>query len=187
MDSIGRCRVARFSWVVLSFVALAFGGTASEAQQQRDAERAYFGAVARYFQMPEGEVAILASWELPAEEIPVLLFVARRAGVSAEALVALREAGSTWTDLSDRYQIGARALHVPIRDPSAAGRLDELYATFGETPVDRWEEINLSSEHIVALVNVRVLSQSLGLTPDEVMRLTAREGSFVDLYVELVR
>ena len=137
--------------------------------------------------MPESEVAILANWDLDAEEIPVVLFVARRAGVSAEALVALRESGYSWTDLSDRYGIGARALHVPVRDTSVTGRLGPLYASFRDTPVERWGDIRLSSEDIVALVNVRVLSQSLGLSPDEVMRRTGSTGSFVDLYVQLIR
>jgi hypothetical protein len=160
---------------------------ASEAHQQDSSERAYYRAVARYFQMPEGEIAILGNWNLPADEVPVLVFVARRAGVSAEALVALRESGRSWTELSARYQIGARALHVPLHDASSAGRLSVLYDQFRDTPVDRWGEIRLSSEDIVALVNVRVLSQSLGLTSDEVMRRTATATSFVELYAQLIR
>jgi len=160
---------------------------ATEAQQQNSAEQAYFRAVARYFQIPEGELVILRNWEVPADEIPVLLFVARRAGVSSEALVALRESGRSWTELSDRYRIGARALHVPIHDASATGRLAPLYVTFQETPVERWDGIALSSEDIVALVNVRVLAQSLGLPPDEIMRRTATATSFVEIYAQLIR
>jgi hypothetical protein len=170
---------------LLAAMVLAAGD--SEAQQRTPAETAYFRAVARYFQLPEGEVAILGSWDLPPDEVPVLLFVARRAGVSAEALAALRESGRTWTELSDRYQIGARALHVAIHDSASAGRLGPLYQSFRDTPVDRWADIRLSSEDVVALVNVRVLSQSLGLPPDEIMRRTSTSGSFVELYAQLIR
>jgi hypothetical protein len=166
---------------------MALATTASDARGQSSAERAYFRAVARYFQMPEGEIAILGSWDLPAEEVPVLVFVARRAGVSAEALVALRESGRGWPELSARYQIGARALHVPLHDPASAGRLSALYDQFRDTPVDRWGAISLTSEDIVALVNVRVLSQSLGLTSDDVMRRTSTTTSFVELYSQLIR
>jgi len=179
--------VIRLSRAVFLLAILSIAAAAPEAQGQSGAERAYYRAVARYFQLPESEVVILANWDLPADEIPVLLFVARRAGVSAEALVALRESGRSWTELSDRYQIGARALHVPLHDPGAAGRLSTLYQTFSSTPVDRWGDIRLSSEDIVALVNVRVLSQSLGLSPDEIMRRTASSGSFVELYSQLIR
>lgn len=177
----------RFSPAVFLLATAALAAAAPEAQGQSGAELAYYRAVARYFQLPESEVAILANWDLPADEIPVLLFVARRAGVSTEALGALRGSGRSWTELSQRYQIGARALHVPLHDPSAAGRLSGLYQTFGSTPVDRWGDIALSSEDIVALVNVRVLSQSLGLSPDDIMRRTADSGSFVELYSKLIR
>jgi hypothetical protein len=166
---------------------MSFTAATTDAQEQSGTERAYFRAVARYFQMPEGEIAILRNWGLPADEVPVLVFVARRAGVSTEALVALRESGRDWTELSVRYQIGARALHVPIHDPTSAGRLSALYDTFRDTPVERWGDIRLSSEDIVALVNVRVLSQSLGLAPDDVMRRTATTTSFVELYSQLIR
>lgn len=177
----------RFSRALLLLAMLAFAAAAAEAQQHDSVELAYFRAVARYFQLPESEIAILGDWDLPPDEIPVLLFVARRAGVSPEALVALRESGQSWTDLSERYQIGARALHVPIQDPTATGRLASLYASFRDTPVDDWGDIRLSSDDIVALVNVRVLSQSLGLSPDEIMRRTTGASSFVQVYAQLLR
>lgn len=176
----------RLARAVLLLAMAFFAAAASEAQQQSGTERAYFRAVARYFQVSEGEIAILSNWDLPPDEIPVLLFVARRAGVSAEAVVALRESGRGWTELAARYQIGAPALHVPLHDPASAGRLGSLYETFRETPVEGWGGISLSSEDIVALVNVRVLSQSLGLSPDEIMRRTASTTSFVELYSQLI-
>ena len=177
----------RLPSAVLLLATMSFAAVASEAQDHSDAERAYFRGVARYFQVSEGEITILSNWELPPDEIPVLLFVARRAGVSAEALVALRASGRGWTELSARYQIGAPALHVSLNDPASAGRLAALYDTFRDTPVERWGGIPLSSEEIVALVNVRVLSQSLGLPPDDIMRRTADTTSFVELYSQLIR
>jgi hypothetical protein len=112
--------MSRGAVVLAALVCVASG---VEARQAGGAEAAYLRAVARYFQLPEGEVSILAHWDLPADEIPVVLFVAQRAGVSAEALVALRESGRSWNQLAATYNIGANALHVPIRDPSMAGVL----------------------------------------------------------------
>ena len=179
--------MTRYACAMFLLAMTAFAAADSEAQQPSAVEQAYFRAVARYFQIPESELVVLRNWEVPADEIPVLLFMARRAGVSADALVALRQSGRSWTDLSDRYQIGARALHVPIHDPASAGRLGPLYATFRDTPVAQWGSIRLDSDDIVALVNVRVLSQSLGIPPDEIMRRTANTASFVELYAQLIR
>lgn len=157
------------------------------ARQDSGAERAYLRAVARYFQMPESEVSILGHWDLPTEEIPVAVFLARRAGVSAEALVALRESGRTWTSLASTYNIGANALHVPLRDPASAGSLGGAYERFRDTPVAEWGAIRLSESDIVTLVNVRVLSDALGVAPDEIARRTGAGVSFVELYAQLLR
>ena len=178
--------MVRLSRAAVVLATVAFAATASEAQEQ-GTERAYRSAVARFFEIPEAEIAILGNWELPPDEVPVVLFMARRAGVSAEALVALRESGWSWTELAERYRIGAPALHVPLRDPSSAGALSSVYERFRETPVTEWSDIRLSGADIVALVNVRVLSQSLGLSPDDIMRHTGSTASFVELYAQLIR
>ena len=161
--------------------------TGADALQDSGAERAYLRAVARHFQMSESEVSILAHWDLPTEEIPVALFLAGRAGVSAEALVALRESGRTWTSLASTYNVGANALHVPLRDPTSAGSLSGLYERFRDTPVGEWGAIRLGESEIVALVNVRVLSDALGVSPDDIARRTGAGTSFVELYAQLLR
>lgn len=172
---------------VAVMLAVVVGATAApEAQAQTSAERAYFRAVAQFFQMPEAEVAILGDWDLSPDEIPVVLFMARRAVVSPEALVALRQSGHSWTELASRYHIGANALHVPLRDPSSAGALSTVYKQFSDTPVEQWGTISLSSPEIIALVNVRVLSQSLGVPPDDIMRRTGSAPTFVELYAQLL-
>ncbi len=164
-----------------------FAATALEAQDRGGAERAYFRAVASFFQVPRAEIAILSNWELPPDEIPVVLFMARRAGVSAEALVALRKSGRSWTDLAERYRIEARALHVPLPDRASAGTLAQVYERFRETPVAEWSTIRLGGADIVALVNVRVLAQSLGMRPEEIMQRTGSTATFVELYAQMIR
>ena len=173
------------SRAALALVTVACPATALGAQEV-PAERAYFRAVATFFEVPETEVVILAHGDLPSDEIPVVLFMARRGGVSAEAVVALREAGRTWPELAERFSVGANALHVPVRDPASAGALAPVYERFRLTPVDQWGTIRLEGADIVALVNVRVLSQALGVEPDEIARRSGT-GSFVDLYAQLLR
>jgi hypothetical protein len=150
---------------------------------QDTVQRAYFRAVAGFFQVPEGEIAILGhGGEVPAEEIPVVLFMARRGGVSAEAVVALRGSGRSWPELAQRFGVGANALHVPLNNPAASGALAPLYQRFAATPVEQWPTLRLEGADIVALVNVRVLSQALGVEPDQVARRTGTVPTFVELY-----
>ncbi len=161
--------------------------TSAAAQDSETQRAAYFRAVADFFSLPSSEIVILGDWELPPDEIPVVLFIARRAGVSPEALVALRSGGQDWTTLSARYRVTAATLHLPIRDDAPAGALSALYDVFRRTPADEWPEIDLTSVDIISLVNVRVIAQSLGLSVEEVVRGAGSSSSFVQLHAQLKR
>ncbi|HSG09162.1 MAG TPA: hypothetical protein VLA36_12450 [Longimicrobiales bacterium] len=172
--------------VMGALLVLASGATAAAAQEGATAQEAYFGAVAEFFQLPRSEVGILGDWRLDVDEIPVVLFVARRAGISTEALVALRQSGRPWTDLVVRYGLDASHFHVPLPDQAQAGVLAEAFRRYRSLPANRWSEVALSDADIVALVNVRVLAQTLGLTPEAVLR-EARGGAWHEIYGRLIR
>lgn len=159
-----------------------------EAQGNARADRAaYFRAVAGFFQMPQNEISILSDWNLPTDEIPVVLFIARRAGVSPDAVMALRRSGRSWSELANRYNVDASALHVPIPETASAGPLREVYERYRELPAADWGRIHLSDQDIVTLVNVRLLSQTLRVPPQEVLAAVGHGGSFVDVYARLIR
>ena len=146
----------------------------------------YFRAVGEFFTLPPTELAILNEWELDEDEIPVALFIAERTGVSAEALVALRRSGRDWAELAARYGVSAAALHVPIPEQSSAGEIATLYQQYRSMPESGWADIQLKSAEIVALINVRLLAQTLGISPAEVLAQSEATDSFVKLFGELI-
>ena len=133
------------------------------------------------------EVSILADWEIEPDEVPVVLFVARRSGVSPEAVVALRDSGRSWADLTGRYRVSASALHVPIRDDAPAGALSGAYERFRSTPVSDWSTLRLEDHEVVGLVNVRVISQVLGLSAEHVAASSGSTPTYVQLHAQLRR
>lgn len=175
-----RCAVLLVTMVTITSSAV--------VAQDRDAARTdYFRSVAGFFSVPMTEIAILSDWDLPPDEIPVVLFMARRAGISPEALVALRSGGRSWASLADRYLVTASTLHVPIRDEASAGALSVAYSQYRQTPVGGWSTIRLTDADIIALVNVRVIAQALGVSAEEVLRRTASTLTFVELHAQLKR
>lgn len=168
--------------LAISCVAL----PAASAAQDASATRAYLRAVAEYFELPADEVSILADWSMPADEIPVALFVATRAGVSPEALVALRSSGRSWVELTERYQVGASQLHVPFAQSPSSGLLLTAYEQYQAHPPGEWSQVSLSDQDIVTLVNVRVLSSALGIRPDDVLLRRASVNSFVEVYARSI-
>jgi hypothetical protein len=160
--------------------------TGARAQEEEEVRRACFRAVADFFQMPPGEVSILGEWRLPTEEVPVALFVARRAGVSPEALVALRRSGRGWSELAGRYHLDAAHFYVPLSDDAAAGPLQAAYDQYRSLPALRWSEVSLQDRHIVDLVNLRLVSQTLRIAPATVLAQAVGAGSWDRVYRALI-
>ena len=158
----------------------------TQTQVSEVVRQGYFRAVGEFFALPPTELAILNEWELDEDEIPVALFIAERTGVSTEALVALRRSGRSWAELAARYGVSAATLHVPIPEQSSAGEVATLYQEYRTTPEGGWTDIQLESAEIVALVNVRLLAQTLGMSPAEVLAQSDAADSFVELFGELI-
>jgi hypothetical protein len=162
-------RRATFGALTAAVLALALPAAAQES--------AYLDAVAEHFEIAADEVAILAGWGVPAEEIPVVLSVARTAGVSPDAVMALRRGGRSWGDLADRYGVHAARLHVPLPDDADAGVLSRLYEAYRSRPSTAWVSIEIRDDEMVDLVNLRFLSEYLGRSPAQVLGVLTQAGS----------
>ena len=167
-------------------VGAGVGTTAAAGQAPSANEGVYFRAVADYFRVAPEEVAILREWNVSTEEVPVVLFVAGRAGVPPDVVVAIRQDGSSWSEVAQRYRLGAGAFYLQIND-DGEGSLSRAYGMFNRTPQPEWPAILLLDREIVSLVNLRVISQNLAMPPSQVLAARDRVGSYVLGYDELRR
>lgn len=140
---------------------------------------AYFRAVARHFEVPVEEVAILGEWDLETDEIPVVLFISSKAGVSPDVLVGQRRSGRSWRDVAQRSGIGTRSFHVALPPDAPVGILSRAYSEFRTRSAGEWDRILLEDQDIVCLVNMRVLSEDVGVPPLRVLQSREEAGSFV--------
>ena len=65
--------------------------------------------------------------------------------------------------------------------------LSGAYDHFRSTPVSQWSGVPLSDHEIVGLVNVRVISQVLGLSAEQVAAASGSMTTWVDLHSRLRR
>ena len=143
---------------------------------------AYFRAVGEHFQLPLQEVTIVGEWELAPEEVPVVLFLADRAGLSPDALIGLRRSGRPWMDIATRFGLGAAAFHLPLPEGEPLGVLARACGEFRSRPAREWTQIQLTDPEIIALVNLRVLAERAGVPPLRVLRAREEAGSFMAAY-----
>lgn len=157
------------------------------AQVSGGALDGYFRAAGEHFGVAAAEVQILAEWDLLPEEVPVVLFMAQRGGISADAVAALRGSGRPWADLGSRYGVHAGLLHVDLPDDAELGPLARAYGEYRSRPSSGWSGIRLEDREVVILVNVRFLAAAVNRPAAEVLAAVARAGSAPAAYEMLVR
>jgi hypothetical protein len=135
--------------------------------------------VGDHFRVPLREVAILSDWDLEPQEIPVVLFVASRAGVSPDVVVGLRKGGRRWVDVARRFGVEGGAFHVALPEGAPLGGLSEALGQLRRRPLGHWRDLRLTDPDLTALVNLRVLSDQLGVELEHVLRAWDETGDFV--------
>ena len=146
-------------------------------------EAAFLRAVGEHFGTPQQEVVVLSQWRIEAGEIPVVLFLAERAGVSPDVVISQRRRGEAWMAISRQYSVHAGDYHIRIDGPT--GILADAYARFNARAAAEWNEITLSDEEVVGLVNVRFLSKHLQLSPGRVAGEIDDVAAVVEVFARL--
>ena len=146
-------------------------------------QAAFLRAVGKHFETPGREVLVLSRWGVSAREIPVVLRLSRRAGVSPDVVVAQRRQGDGWMKIARSYSVHAGEFHVPI--DGSTGFLNAAYERFNTRSASEWREISLSDDEVVGLVNVRFLSRALGLTPGRVLGAMGDGRDVVGVFIRL--
>lgn len=184
MYVFGRFFAPLRSTVVGAVILTAVPGVSAEGQVANSPQvQEYFRGVAGYFGLSAEEVSILGDWRLPPEEVAALLFLSRRAGVSPEAIVALRRNGRSWRELTRRFELGSEVYHVAL--PADAGPLVRARTLFESRPSTEWAAIELTDAEIVGLINLKVLSELLGVSPSRVLEAREEAGSYPAAYHRL--
>lgn len=172
-----------------ALLAVALAGSLAGALAAQVPDRAtldaYYRALGDHFGLPPVEVLILSEWRLSPEEIPVVLEIAGRGGISPDAVVALRRGDTRWYEIARRYALDAGSFHVRVE--GSPGSLSRVYEAFASRPRVQWSAIELSDDEVVGLINLGVLSEVLGVAAPVVLEAYDRAGSWVMAYRALAR
>ena len=146
-----------------------------------DGIEGFYLAISSHFQVPEKEVVVVREKRIPEEEMPVVFFLAGRAGIAPEAIIKMRLGGKTWMDISFHYGLTAEAFYVPVtRDPGPP--YGKAYGHFKKHDRKKWGTIRLADEDIINLVNLRFISEHYGCSADEVVKMRSEGRNFVNIH-----
>ena len=141
-------------------------------------------AVANYYAVPEREVIVIRERRIPDDEIPVALFIARRASVPWSRVVDMRLRGDSWWNISVRLGLGPEIYYVPVA-VSPGPPYGRALGHYKKKHRKQWSTIVLDDADIVNLVELRFLSEHYGASPERIIQLRGHDRDFVAIHADL--
>lgn len=141
----------------------------------------FYLSVGEYYSVPQREVIVVRERRIPDDEIPVVLFLARRAGVASGVIMDLRLGGKSWLDITLRYGYTPEIFYVPVKAGPPYGK---AYGYHMKKPRKAWKKLALTDVEVVDLVNLKFISEHYGYSAEEVIKMRRGGKGFVSINYE---
>lgn len=140
----------------------------------------YYRSLANYHRVSEKDVYFVRKKGIPDQELPVIFYLASLAGV-APSLVAdeYRRPGITLNDLTRIFGLNPEIYHYPVKFRVDGPPYGKAYGYYRNKPKKEWKNIKLSNADIINLVNLRFISESRGVDPEDIIKRRAGGKSFL--------
>lgn len=144
-----------------------------------DAQNSYYIALGDYNRMQQGSVILIRQQGISDEDLPVVLFLASKAGVPYQEVINLRLKGWKWMRITRHYRLEPSIFYVRVNGAVSGGHYGNPYRNFNGRPQNKWSKIRLSDAEVVNMVNLRFFSEYYGYDPDEVIKMRDGGRNFV--------
>lgn len=140
----------------------------------------FYLAIGDHYKAPEKEVLIVKKRGIPDDDLAVVFFLSKRAGVSPGVIIDLHLGGKSWMDITFHYGFTAEIYYVEVKEVKGPP-YGKAYGHFKNKPKKNWKTIKLIDADIVNFVNLRFLSEHYGYSPHEIISMRSKGGSFVNI------
>ena len=149
-----------------------------------DGIKSFYLAIGDHYNVPEIDIIIVRKKSIPDDELPIVFFLARKAGVSPEVIIKLRLGGRSWWDITVHFGLNAEVYYVPVKS-NPGPPYGKAYGHFKNKKKSEWKKIVLTDVEIINFVNLRFISEHYGYSVEEVIRMRAKGKSFVVINTEV--
>ncbi|HMK61076.1 MAG TPA: hypothetical protein VK452_08015 [Dissulfurispiraceae bacterium] len=174
---------------VLSIIAAAYVCISSAdavncayAEAAEIGTQGFYHAASDYYRIPEHEIVIIRERKIRDEEVPVVLFIARKARVPYAGVLDMRDRGMSWMDITRYYRLNPEIYFAPARG-SEGSPYGKAYGYYKKD----LRNGGLDDSEIVNLVNIRFISRRYGFPPEGIIRMRSAGRSFVIIHEEIMR
>jgi hypothetical protein len=139
----------------------------------------FYLSVGEYFHVPKSKVMAVKKRRIPDEELPVVFFLAARAGVAHSKIVDLRRGGMSWLDITLRFGLTPEVFYVPVKAGPPYGK---AYGYYMKKPRKEWKKLVFKDREVIDLVNLSFITEHHGYSAGEVIRLRRGGSSFIVIH-----
>ena len=151
--------------------------------------KGFYFSIGSYFHIAEANILLVKNrYRVADEELPVVFFLAARAGVAPTVILDLRRRRLGWLDIALRFHLTPGIFFVPVAAGTIGPPYGHAYGCFRKYRERReWRRIVLNDREVVDLVNLRFLSEFHRVPPERIMELRANGRAFVSIHEEFVK
>lgn len=149
-----------------------------------DGLKGFYLSIGEHYQVAEEEIVIIKKKHIADDEMPVVFFLAKRAGVTPEVIVKLRLSGKSWMDITRDFGLTAEIFYVKLTtDPGPP--YGKAYGHFKNRERAEWGQVWLTDSDIVNFVNLRFISEHYDYSADEIIKMREKGADFVFINAEV--
>ena len=148
----------------------------------------YYRSLANYHRVSEKDVYFVRKKGIPDQELPVIFYLASLAGV-APSLVAdeYRRPGITLYDLTRIFGLYPDIYHYPVKTRVDGPPYGKAYGYYRNKPKKEWKNIKLGNADIINLVNLRFISESNGVDPEDIIKGRKAGKDFISIVYDIAK
>ncbi|MGB9835599.1 MAG: hypothetical protein ACPLRX_02530 [Candidatus Saccharicenans sp.] len=151
--------------------------------------RDFYLSISNYFNVPAPTIVEFRErYRLADDELPVVFFLARRAGVEPRVIIDLRLKGLSWWDITLHFGLNPEIFFVPVTVVKVGppyGRALGFYRQYRERKT--WGQIVLSDAEIVDLVNLKFISEYHKVPSDRIIELRGKGVGILDIHETIMK
>jgi len=145
-----------------------------------DGLKGFYLSIGDYYKVPQTEILIVKERKIPDEEIPVVLFIAKKANVTPKTIINLRISGKSWMDITFHFGLSPEIFYVPVKEVHGPP-YGKAYGHFKKNSNKKRKDIILGDDDVINLVNLKFTSEYYNCTPEEIIRMRKEGKSFVEI------
>lgn len=137
-------------------------------------------AISNHYKVEEKEIITVSKKRISNEELPIVFFLAKKAGVKSSVIIQMRLNGNSWQEVADRFKLKPDIFFIDLKS-NPGPPYGKAYGHYKNKSKNKREQIRLTDDDIVNFVNLKFITGHYGYDPATVIEMRSKGRGFVEI------